>query len=146
MYWSMVFSSPHVLVYGVFLTPCTGLWWVRIASTGIWCVAHPRVIPNQIIFAIVPTDLAQFLFNELVEQQSNLGKLVDFLCNVVTKYKVLKFWHLKFILYVCSLISLHGPVSPRVKNYVQYEHGISYGLSMCKDEMFNRLKVKQLLY
>ena len=31
MYWSMVCSSLHVLVYGVFLTPCTGLW----------CVPHP---------------------------------------------------------------------------------------------------------
>ena len=54
MYWSMVCSSPHVLVYGVFLTPCTGLWCVPhpmylsmkygvflTPCTGLWCVPHP---------------------------------------------------------------------------------------------------------
>ena len=55
-------SSPHVLVYDVFLTPCTGLWcvphsmyWSMMCSsphvlvygvfltpcTGLWCVPHP---------------------------------------------------------------------------------------------------------
>ena len=59
---TMVCPSPHVLVYGVFLTPCTGQWcvphpmyWSMVCSsphvlvygafltpcTGQWCVPHP---------------------------------------------------------------------------------------------------------
>ena len=71
MYWCVVCSSHHVLVCGVFLTPCTGLWcvphpmywsgvphpmyWSVVCSsphvlvcgvflttcTGLWCVPHP---------------------------------------------------------------------------------------------------------
>ena len=58
----MVCFSPHVLVYGVFLTPCTSLWcvshpmyWSMVCSSshvlvygvfltpcnGLWCVPHP---------------------------------------------------------------------------------------------------------
>ena len=54
--------SPHVLIHGVFLTPCTGVWcvphpmyWCMVCSsshvlvcgvfltpcTGLWCVPHP---------------------------------------------------------------------------------------------------------
>ena len=51
----MVCFTPHVLVYGVFLTPCTGLWCV-LTPCMYWSMVHPD--PSKVL-------------------QENYGTLVD---------------------------------------------------------------------